>query len=138
MAVKNYNRLNLKERVVIQTLLEENRSKSFIPKKLSRFRSTISREINKWVVNPNDKYDASLADWNAKDDYLNKRNRDKINTYYRLKIYVYKDLLKRWSPEQIAGSIKKDHPKDPVMRISYEAIYCQSILTDKQGLTRNL
>ena len=124
MAIKKYKRLNLKERVIIQTLLEENKSKSFIAKKLSRSRSCITREIKKWVVKPDDKYDAVLADWNAKDDYLNKRNKDKINTYYRLKIYVYKGLLKGWSPEQIAGRIKKDYPKDPVMTISYEAIYC--------------
>ena len=124
MPIKNYNRLNLKERVIIQTLLEENKSKSFIAKKLSRSRSTITREIKKWVDKPGDKYDATLAEWNAKDDYLNKRNRDKISTFPRLKTYVYKGLLKRWSPEQIAGRIRKDHPKDPVMRISYEAIYC--------------
>ena len=123
MAIKKHKRLNLKERVIIQTLLEENKSKSFIAKKLSRSRSTISREIRKWVDKPGDKYDAVLADWNAKDDYLNKRNKDKINTYLRLKVYVYKGLLKGWSPEQIAGRIKKDYPKDPLMTISYEAIY---------------
>jgi len=123
MPIENYKRLSLKERVIIQTLLEENKSKSFIAKKLSRSRSTITREIKKWIIKPGDKYDASLADWNAKDDYLNKRNKDKISTLPRLKTYVYKGLLKGWSPEQIAGRIKKDHPKDPVMTISYEAIY---------------
>lgn len=80
MNTKKYKRLNLKERVIIQTLLEENKSQSFIAKKLNRSRSTISREINKWIDNLKDKYDATLADWNAKDDYLNKRNLDKIST----------------------------------------------------------
>ncbi len=138
MPIKNYNRLNLKERVIIQTLLEENKSKSFIAKKLSRSRSTITREISKWVIKPNDKYDAILADWNAKDDYLNKRSRDKINTYYRLKIYVYKGLLQRWSPEQIAGRIKKDYPKDLMMRISYEAIYCHIYFHRQARLSKKL
>lgn len=123
MNTKNYKRLSLKERVIIQTLLEENKPKSFIAKRLNRSRSTISREINKWIDTPRDKYDATLAEWNAKDDYLNKRNLDKISTYKRLKIYVYKGLLKGWSPEQIAGRIKDCYTNDPVMTISHEAIY---------------
>lgn len=123
MNTKKYKRLTLKERVIIQTLLEENKPKSFIAKRLNRSRSTISREVNKWTDGPKDKYDATLADWYAKDDYLNKRNLDKISTYNRLKIYVYKGLLNDWSPEQISGRIKDDYPNDPVMTISYEAIY---------------
>ncbi|WP_416441612.1 helix-turn-helix domain-containing protein [Leeuwenhoekiella sp. A16] len=50
MAIKKYKRLNLKERVIIHTLLEENKSKSFISKKLFRSRFCITREIKKWVV----------------------------------------------------------------------------------------
>ena len=123
MNTKKHKRLSLKERVIIQTLLEENKSKSFIAKKLNRSRSTITREVNKWVSNPNDKYDASLADWNAKDDYLNKRNLDKIGTHSLLRFYVYKRLLKNWSPEQISGRIKIDFPNDSMMTISHEAIY---------------
>lgn len=126
MNTKKHKRLSLKERVIIQTLLEEGKSKSFIAKKLNRSRSTITREVNKWVSNPaktNEKYDASLADWCAKDDYLNKRNLDKIGTHALLRFYVYKRLLKNWSPEQISGRIKIDYPNDSVMRISHEAIY---------------
>ena len=72
MNSKNYKRLTLKERVIIQILLEEKRTRSFIAKRLNRSRSTISREINKWIKSPRDKYDATLAVWNAKDDYLKK------------------------------------------------------------------
>jgi len=95
MNTKKHKRLSLKERVFIQTRLEENKSKSFIAKKLNRSRSTITREVNKWVTDPNNKYDASLADWLAKDDYLNKRNLDKIVTYSLLRFYVYKRLFKK-------------------------------------------
>lgn len=123
MNTKKHKRLSLKERVIIQTLLEENKTKSFIAKRLDRSRSTITREVNKWVSDPNDKYDASLADWLAKDDYLNKRNLDKIGTHSLLRFYVYKSLLKNWSPEQVSGRIKIDYPNDPVMTISHEAIY---------------
>lgn len=138
MFTKKYKRLSLKERVIIQTLLEEGKSKSFIANKLSRSRSTISREINKWISDPKDKYNACLADWNAKDDYLNKRNKDKINTYNKLKIYVYKGLLKGWSPEQISGRIKQDYPNNPVMTISYEAIYCHIYAHRQAQLNKKL
>lgn len=123
MKTKKYNRLTFSERVKIQTLLEANQNKSSIAKKLGRSRSTITREINKFVKNKDDKYDADLAQWCADDDYLNKRNLDKINQYPKLKIYVYRGLLLGWSPEQIANRIKRDYPLDQTMRISYEAIY---------------
>ncbi|TQI71285.1 IS30 family transposase [Gramella sp. Hel_I_59] len=123
MELKKHRRLSHKERVIIQTLLEENRSKSFIAIKLGRSRSTITREVNRWITKPGEYYSADIADYIAKDDYLNKKNKDKISTYKRLCIYVYKGLLKDWSPEQISGRIKDDYPNDPVMTISHEAIY---------------
>jgi IS30 family transposase len=138
METKKYKRLSLKERVIIETLLGENKSKSFISERLKRARSTISREINKWVQHPGETYNAELAHWNAEDDYLNKRTKDKIGTYNRLKFYVYKGLLNQWSPEQISGRIKDSYPHDPIMRISYEAIYIH-IYSHPQGrLNRKL
>ena len=123
MKKQNYKRLKLKERIIIQTLLTEKKSQSYIAAKLNRPRSTISRELKKWRFNSEIKYDANLANWCAEDDYKNKRNLDKINTHNRLKIYVYRGLLNKISPEQIAGRIKLDYPNDITMRISYEAIY---------------
>ena len=138
MESKKYKRLSFQERVIIETLLGENKSKSFIAEKLNRSRSTITREINKWVQNPGEKYNAELAQWNAEDDYLNKRNLDKIGTYGRLKFYVYKSLLTGWSPEQIAGRIKLDYPNDPVMSISHEAIYMHIYSHRQASLNRKL
>lgn len=123
MDTKNYHRLTYKERVIIETLLSEKRSRSFISQQLNRSRSTITRELKKWIIKPADIYKADLAHWCAEDDYLNKRNLDKISTYPSLRIYVYRGLLRGWSPEQIAGRIKEEYPLNPIMRISYEAIY---------------
>lgn len=125
-------RLTLNERIIIQTLLGENRSKSYIANQLNRNRSTITREVNNWIRKPSDKYDATIADFFAKQDYLNKRNKDKINTYKRLKLFVYRGLLSGFSPEQIAGRIKVLYPNDPVMSISHEAIY-QHIYKHRQS-----
>lgn len=123
MEQKQYKRLTLKERIIIETLVSEKRSRSYISDKLNRSRSTITRELKKWIQKPHHKYDAQLAHWCAQDDLQNKKYLDKITAYPRLKIYVYKGLLNKWSPEQISGRIKVDYANDPVMRISYEAIY---------------
>lgn len=122
METKNYRRLTYQERIIIETLLNQNKSKADIAKKLSRHRSTISRELNKWGNKPGS-YDASLAHWCADNDYENKRYKDKISTYPKLKSYVYKMLENKLSPEQIAGRIKIKYPGDKIMSISHEAIY---------------
>lgn len=123
MILKKNSRLTHKERIQIETLLNENKSKAYIAKTLHRSRSTITREVNKWVQSDKDKYDGNLAYWWAKEDYLSKRNFDKISTYKQLRFYVYRGLLSDWTPEQIAGKIKLDFPNDPIMSISHESIY---------------
>ena len=123
MEVKKQRRLTLKERVIIQTLLREKKSKSYIAIRLGRTRSTIGREVNKWVQKKQDNYDAELSHWCAKEDYLNKRNLDKISTYPLLKFFVYRGLLSNWTPEQISGRLKELYPNDTIMSISHEAIY---------------
>jgi transposase, IS30 family len=123
MIRKKNSRLTHKERIQIETLLNENKSKAYIAKVLNRSRSTITREVNKWIQSDKDKYSADLAHWNDKDDYLNKRNLDKISIHKKLKFYVFKGLLSDWTPEQIAGRIKDKYPNDPIMSISHESIY---------------
>jgi IS30 family transposase len=129
---KKRTRLKIEERVIIQTLLAENRSISYIAEKLGRNRSSIHREVKKWVVNPEDQYKAKLAQFCADDDYKNKRNLDKINTYKKLKDFVYARLEENDAPEQISGRLKKMFPNDPIMSISHEAIY-QHIYRKRQS-----
>ncbi len=80
MSKIKHRKLSLKERIIIETLLKENKTQSHISKTLSRARSTISRELKKWGENYRKDYSADIAFWAAKDDYLNKRNLDKIAT----------------------------------------------------------
>lgn len=131
MDKKKYRRLTFQERVIIETMLGQGLSKTRIAERLNRKRSTIGREVNKWLSGGG-KYEASLADWCARDDYKNKRNKDKISTHPQLKKYIYAGLKKGWSPEQIAGRIKIDFPLDKIMTISHEAIY-QYIYRQPQG-----
>ena len=123
MIRKKNTRLTFKERIQIETLLNEKKSKAYIAKKLNRARSTITREVNKWVQTDKDKYSAELAYRCSKDDYLNKRNTYKIAIHKKLRLYVYKGLLSQWTPEQIAGKLKLEYPNDPIMSISHESIY---------------
>lgn len=129
---KKRNRLTFAERVIIETLLAQKASILNIARQLGRNRTSIHKEVKKWVIKPTDKYNAELAQFCAKEEYLNKRNLDKINTFFKLKVFVYKGLLNDFSPEQIAGSIKDLHPNDPIMSISYEAIY-QHIYRHRQS-----
>lgn len=138
MLRKKNSRLTHKERIQIETLLNENKSKAYIAKTLNRARSTITREVNKWVQSDKDKYSADLAHWNAKDDYLNKRNLDKISIYKRLRFYVYKGLLSDWTPEQISGKLKLEYPNDPIMSISHESIYRYIYTRPQASLNKKL
>jgi len=138
MEVKKHRRLSLKERVIIQTLLKEEKSKSYIANKLGRSRSTIGREVNKFVTQQGELYDADLAHWCAKEDYLNKRNLDKISTYKALKFFVYKGLLSNWTPEQISGRLKELYPNNPIMSISHEAIYKHIYTRPQASLNKKL
>ena len=138
MEVKKHRRLTLKERVIIQTLLKEKKTKSYIAIRLGRSRSTIGREVNKWIQTKKDIYDAELAHWCAKEDYLNKRNLDKISTYSLLKFFVYRGLLSNWTPEQISGRLKELYPNDPIMSISHEAIYRHIYTRPQASLNKKL
>jgi IS30 family transposase len=138
MSQKKYERLSLQERVKIETLLKEKKSKSYIAKQLNRNRSTITRELKIWIKKPGDMYDANFADWCAHDDYLNKRNLDKISAHNALKRYVYRGLLKGYSPELIAGQIKLHYPNNSIMTISYEAIYTHIYNHNEGKLKRKL
>jgi transposase, IS30 family len=123
MGPKNYKRLSLSERIIIETLLGEKRTKTYIAKKLNRARSTISREINAWVNNPEDRYKAALANSYAKDWNDKKRTDTKLTLSKVLKMHVYKGLLDGLSPESISGRLKLLFPGDPMLNISYESIY---------------
>ena len=132
MEAKNYKRLSLEERVIIETLLKEKRKKTYIALKLNRARSTITREINNWVKRPEDNYDAQLAHWYAQDDNNSKRLDNKLTANPLLKMAVFRGLLSYLSPEIISGRLKLAYPNQPAMQISYESIY-RYIYTHPQG-----
>jgi len=48
---------------------------------------------------------------------------------------VEEDLRRRYSPEQIAGRLRRQFPDDPEMRVSPETIY-QSLYVQSRGALR--
>ncbi len=122
METKKYIRLTLSERVIIETLLKEKRSKSYIARKLGRSRSTIGNEVNRWAGS-SFFYPAELANEYARQLNITKRNKDKITLNDALKIQVFRGLLNHLSPELISGRLKIVYPDDHDMHISHESIY---------------
>ena len=123
MKEKAYTRLTLKERFKIEALLDAGVSVSRISKNLNRPISTISREIKRGRYIDGKKYIADHAHTTTQIKNKVKRVYPKLMENNLLRIYVFRGLLKAWSPEQIAKRIRMDYPKDESMRISYEAIY---------------
>jgi len=61
-----------------------------------------------------------------------------LDSCARLKRYVYRKLRLKWSPAQIAQTLKKDYPCDTTMRISSEAIYTYLYVLPRGTLKKEL
>jgi transposase, IS30 family len=59
----------------------------------------------------------------------------KLAVNQRLRARVEEDLRRRYSPEQIAGRLRRQFPDDPEMRVSPETIY-QSLYVQSRGALR--
>lgn len=119
----SYKRLTTEERTKIEAYLILLKSKAEIARLLNRPRCTITREINFWVRNSSDNYNAIRADWYAKDENRIKHSDSKLKSNSLLRFYVFRRLIDSWSPEQISQRLKIDYPLREDMRISYESIY---------------
>ena len=107
--MKNYKRLSADEREEISRMLAQNCSLNDIAKSLSRYASTISREVRLGSCNKYT-YRAGKAQRRAVRN-ASKRKVDKrvLNDHLKLKRYVYKKLRKKWSPEQIAKELPMEY-----------------------------
>ena len=116
----SHSHLILEERLVIELFVHMGMSCREIAMHLGRSHTTISRELRR--NSSKSGYRAQTADRRA-------QKRREIPRHYRcltrpeLLAYVDEKLRSDWSPEQIAGRIRLDYPRDPTMRISTETIY---------------
>jgi len=133
-----YKRLSLEEREEISRKLAQGCSLNSIAKSLSRWASTISREIrlgsgNKYT------YRASKSERRANRNASKRKAKKKIlDNNLKLKRYVYRKLRLKWSPMQIAKELPIDYPLDMTMRIAPETIYTYLFVLPRGALKKEL
>ena len=127
--------LSLTEREEISRGLAAAESLRSIRRRLGRAPSTISREITRH--RGRQKYRALEAD----DRAWRRAKRPKpcvLAQRPALCAHVADRLRADWSPEQIAGTLAKDHPVGSLMRVSHETIYKSLYIESRGVLAREL
>jgi IS30 family transposase len=112
--------LTLAEREFLHRLVKAKKSKAEIGALMNRHRSTIYRELarnsNPWGYRPK-----------AAERWARTR-REACRRPYKLKdvdlrLDVSERLAKAWSPDQIAGRLKREYPQQPRKHVSAPSIY---------------
>jgi DNA-binding CsgD family transcriptional regulator len=109
--------LTLAEREEISRTIALDQSARSIARLLGRSPSSVSREISR--NGGYDRYRAAPADeqaWNR----ARRPKRCKLATNSRLRRSVAERLRLNWSPEQIAGWLKRTYPEDESCQVSHE------------------
>lgn len=104
-----------------------------IARRLRRSPSTVSREVER-NCDAKGHYRAVAADRRA---VLRTRRPKPTKVAMRgaLRRAVQQRLVRRWSPEQISRSLRRDFPDRPEMQVSHETIY-QSLYVQSRGALR--
>jgi IS30 family transposase len=122
--IHHHSKLKPYERGRIALLIAKGFSLRNIARSLNRSVSTISDEVKR-----NSIWEAGVLVYeaiSAQEDYQKRKSKAgkraplKNKQVYR---YVIEKLRDSWSPEQISGRLKRDHPSNKSWWISYEAIY---------------
>jgi IS30 family transposase len=124
--------LSLAEREEVSRGLSSKQSLRSIARQLGRAPSTISREIER-NGGPAD-YRAAVADQSAWDRALRPKL-CKLACYPALSCAVSAKLQRKWSPEQIAGWLKRTFPGEPQKHVSHETIY-RSLYVQARGVLK--
>jgi IS30 family transposase len=127
--------LSLAEREEISRGVVAGRSLRSIAASLSRAPSTVSREINRNGGRPH--YPANRSDQVAW-DRARRPKRCKLVTNPALARIVAQQLKMLWSPEQIAGWLKRTYPDDENYQVSHETIYRTLFIQARGALKKEL
>ena len=124
--------LSLSEREEISRGLSVQRSLRAIARQLGRATSTISREVRR--NGGSDRYRAAASDQAAWDRALRPKL-CKLACYPSLSRRVSAKLRRKWSPEQIAGWLKRAFPGEAQHQVSHETIY-RSLYIQARGVLK--
>jgi len=117
---KTYKHLNVAERDMLAVLKSKGHSLREIAKTLNRSPSSLCRELKRNAAPIHTGYylphkAQERADQRNRESHRRERLKSEL-----IRSYVATHLALGWSPEQIAGRLRREHPG---LRISHEAIY---------------
>ena len=124
--------LTLAEREEISRGIAAHQSARSMARLLGRSASTVSRELKR--NGGYDGYRAALADETAW-ARARRPKRCKLANSARLRQVVASKLRLNWSPEQVAGWLKRAHPGDESYHVSHETIY-RSLFVQARGVLK--
>lgn len=132
----NYKHLTAAVRGAMEALLNEDYTQKEVARKLGVSESTVSREINKRGT-PSGYY-AAVAQSHYKRLRTNSRQRKKC-LYTKRQKYIAKKLELGWSPEQIAGRLKRiNSPLYVCKETIYQFLYTDEWAKDEEKLYQYL
>jgi IS30 family transposase len=113
----SYTQITFAERYSLALLRQRGLTAAEIARVLGRHRSTIGREVRRNGAASDGGYRPQLADWYAR----GRRSRSRRNRRFGAgdQALVGQLLARRWSPEQIAGRLRREGR----LAISHETIY---------------
>ena len=127
--------LSLAEREEISRGLATGRSIRSIAASLGRAPSTVSREINR--NEGLESYRANQAD-QAAWDRARRPKPCKLAIHRALAAQVAQKIQRQWSPEQIAGWLRRTYPDDTSRQVSHETIYRTLYIQSRGALKQEL
>jgi len=123
--------LDRDERYEIARLRDVGNTITDIAAMLGRSKSTVSRELDRNANPETGRYEPERAErlsWERQ----RRPKSSKLSQSEPLRQEVQEMLKKRYSPDQVSGRLKVQHPDDPSMHISHETIY-QSLFVYPRG-----
>lgn len=127
--------LSLAEREVISRGMAAGQSMRAIAAALGRAPSTVSRELRRNEGRHG--YRASQADQSAW-DRARRPKPCKLSLHRALARQVADKLQRQWSPEQVAGWLKRTYPDDASRQVSHETIYRTLYIQSRGALKQEL
>ncbi len=120
---RTYSRLDLDERRTLFRLVEARRPVGEIAERLGRHRSTVYRELGRDRFRDGDRGSCGYFPLTAQDlARRRRRRRRKLAADDALRTHVVERLEAGWSPQQIAGRLKRE-PTDGGASVCHETIY---------------